>query len=74
MIADADLDPGARFVLHGAIAVILAVLAEGFFEYNLGDSEVLTVFLNVMGFGYIALRPVTVPLASGVAEAEKVAG
>ena len=45
----------ARFVLHGAIAVILAILAEGFLEYNLGDSEVLTLFLAVVGFGYIAL-------------------
>ncbi len=45
---------GARFVLHGAIAVILAILAEGFLEYNLGDSEVLTLFLAVVGFGYIA--------------------
>jgi hypothetical protein len=44
----------ARFVLHGAVAVILAILAEGFLEYNLGDSEVLTLFLAVVGFGYIA--------------------
>jgi putative inorganic carbon (HCO3(-)) transporter len=44
----------ARFVLHGAIAVILAILAEGFLEYNLGDSEVLTLFLAVGGFGYVA--------------------
>src|SRR5258708_39986742 len=41
----------ARFVLHGAIAVILAILAEGFLEYNLGDSEVLTLFLAGVGFG-----------------------
>ena len=47
-------DPEIRFVLHGAIAVILAILAEGFYEYNLGDSEVLTMFLAVAGFGYIA--------------------
>jgi O-antigen ligase len=46
----------ARFVLHGAIAVILAILAEGFAEYNLGDSEVLTLFLGVVAFGYIATR------------------
>ena len=46
--------PDARFVLHGAIAVILAILAEGFAEYNLGDSEVLTLFLAVVAFGYIA--------------------
>jgi putative inorganic carbon (HCO3(-)) transporter len=44
----------ARFVLHGAIAAILAILAEGFLEYNLGDSEVLTLFLAVVGFGYVA--------------------
>lgn len=44
----------ARFVLHGAIAMILAILAEGMLEYNLGDSEVLTLFLAVVGFGYIA--------------------
>jgi len=49
----------ARFVLHGAIAVILAILAEGFLEYNLGDSEVLTLFLAVVGFGYVAKETVT---------------
>ncbi|MGA2215128.1 MAG: O-antigen ligase family protein [Bryobacteraceae bacterium] len=46
--------PDARFMLHGAIAVIIAILAEGFAEYNLGDSEVLTLFLAVVAFGYIA--------------------
>ena len=50
----------ARFVLHGAIAVILAILAEGFLEYNLGDSEVLTLFLAVVGFGYVAKETVKV--------------
>jgi len=50
----------ARFVMHGAIAVILAILAEGFLEYNLGDSEVLTLFLAVVGFGYIARETVKV--------------
>jgi O-antigen ligase len=48
------IDPEARFVLHGAIAVVLAILAEGFAENNLGDSEVLTLFLAVVAFGYIA--------------------
>ena len=48
------IDPEARFVLHGAIATILAILAEGFAENNLGDSEVLTLFLAVVAFGYIA--------------------
>ena len=45
-------DGETRFVLHAAIAVILAVLAAGFFEYNLGDSEVLTLFLSVIACGY----------------------
>jgi hypothetical protein len=52
------LPPGPsdqRFLLHGGIAVILAALAEGFFEYNLGDSEVLTMFLVVMACAYQAV-------------------
>ena len=48
--------PEARFILHGAIAVVVAILAEGFAEYNLGDSEVLTLFLAVVAFGYIAIE------------------
>ena len=53
------LPPGrgyARFLLHGGIAVLLATLTEGFAEYNLGDSEVLTMFLVVVGCGYVALE------------------
>jgi hypothetical protein len=53
------LPPGGndrRFLLHGGIAVVLATLAEGFFEYNLGDSEVLTMFLVVVACGYLALE------------------
>ena len=46
----------ARFIWFGALAVIAAVLAEGFFEYNLGDSEVLTMFLVVVACGYLALE------------------
>jgi len=46
----------ARFIWLGALAAIAAVLAEGFFEYNLGDSEVLTMFLVTMTCGYVAIR------------------
>lgn len=53
----------ARFVLLGAVAVILAILAEGLLEYNLGDSEVLTLFLAVVGFGYIARETVQLACA-----------
>jgi hypothetical protein len=51
------LPPGPgdrRFVLHGAIAVVIATMIAGFFEVNLGDSEVLTMFLVVAGCGYVA--------------------
>jgi O-antigen ligase len=51
----------ARFVLHGAIAAILATLAEGLVEYNLGDSEVLTMFLAVVAFGYLARETAEAP-------------
>lgn len=51
----------ARFVLQGAIAVILALLAEGYAEYNFGDSEVLTMFLAVVAFGYVAAGRDTEP-------------
>lgn len=43
-------------VLHGALAVIIASLAEGMFEYNLGDSEVLTIFLSAVTCGYVVVR------------------
>jgi putative inorganic carbon (hco3(-)) transporter len=56
----AKLPPGRsnrRFLLYGGIAVILATLTEGFVDYNLGDSEVLTMFLVVVACGYLALEP-----------------
>jgi hypothetical protein len=54
-----SLPPGLsnqRFLLHGGIAAVLAIMAEGFVELNLGDSEVLTMFLVVVACGYLALE------------------
>ena len=51
------LPPGAsdaRFLLHGGVAVMIAILVAGFFELNLGDSEVLFMFLTVVAAGYTA--------------------
>jgi O-antigen ligase len=51
------LPPGLddrRFLLHGGIAVVIAILVEGFADVNLGDSEVLTLFLVVVALGYLA--------------------
>ena len=69
MIADfakalRGLPPGPsdrRFILHGAIAVIIATMIAGLFEHNLGDSEVLTMFLVVAGCGYVAVENDTEP-------------
>jgi len=52
------LPPGRsvrRFLLAGAIAAVLAVAVEGVVELNLGDSEVLTMFLTIAACGYRAL-------------------
>ncbi len=46
----------SRWVLHGAIAVIIAVMVGGYFEVNLGDSEVLAMFLAAVACGYSAAR------------------
>ncbi len=49
-----------RFLLQGAIATVIAIMVSGVFEFNLGDSEVLTVFLVTVALGYLALqKPVT---------------
>jgi O-antigen ligase len=45
-----------KFLLHGGIAAVIAVMVEGCVELNLGDSEVLTMFLVVVACGYLALE------------------
>ena len=44
-----------KFLLHGAIAATLSILAAGAFEHNLGDSEVLMQFLAAVSIGYAAI-------------------
>lgn len=44
-----------RFLLHAGIATVIGIMVSGMFEVNLGDSEVLTVFLVVVASGYIAV-------------------
>jgi O-antigen ligase len=65
-------DAEERWPLHGAIAAILSILVSGFYSWSLNDSEVLGLFLAVMGAGYVAMwqaqakktPPVTVAEAS----------
>ncbi|MGH9674932.1 MAG: O-antigen ligase family protein [Bryobacteraceae bacterium] len=44
------------FIVRGAIAVILGVLVGGLWEVNLGDSEVLGMFLATVSCGYTAIE------------------
>jgi putative inorganic carbon (hco3(-)) transporter len=44
----------ARWVLHGAIAVIIALMLGGYFEVDVGHSVVLAMFLAVTACGYVA--------------------
>ena len=46
----------ARWVLHGAIAVIIGVMVSGWTELTLGHSQVLEMFLAVLACGYIAIE------------------
>lgn len=53
------LPPGTgdrRFLLHGGIAMVVAMMVEGVAEVNFGDSEPLTMFLVVVACGYLALE------------------
>ncbi|HWF10560.1 MAG TPA: O-antigen ligase family protein [Bryobacteraceae bacterium] len=44
-----------RFLLYAGIATVIGIMVSGLFEVNLGDSEVLTVFLVVISCGYLAV-------------------
>jgi putative inorganic carbon (HCO3(-)) transporter len=56
-----DAGSSQRWLLHAAIAVMIGILIGGYEELNLGDSEVLGMFLAVMGCGYVAVREVDQP-------------
>jgi O-antigen ligase len=46
----------ARMFLEAAIACVIGTMVSGVFELNLGDSEVLTMFLAIMCLGYLAVN------------------
>jgi len=48
-------DSEARWILHGAIASVIAILVSGWGEVNVGHSQVLEMFLAVIACGYIAI-------------------
>lgn len=45
-----------RFLLQAAMATVIGTMVEGVAEKNLGDTEVLTMFLAIMCLGYLAAR------------------
>jgi putative inorganic carbon (hco3(-)) transporter len=49
------------FLLHGTVAITIGILVGGLFEYNLGDSEVLMMFVCVVALGYAALKNLPYP-------------
>ncbi len=55
-----------KFVAHATIAVTIGILVGGVFEYNLGDSEVLMMFICVVSLGYAAVRNTSPALSKGV--------
>ncbi len=46
----------ARALLDGVLATVVAVLVAGLFEHNLGDSEILQMFLTAITVGYLAME------------------
>ena len=63
-----------RFILHAALAVTLGILVCGWWELNLGDSEVLTAFLAVVTCGAIAAEAAPLPVADSPAPEQIRAG
>jgi O-antigen ligase len=51
-------DSECRWVLYAALAVLIAVMLSGYEEVNLGDSEVLAMFLAVVACGYVAVMEI----------------
>ena len=44
-----------RFLLQAAMACLIGTMVSGLTEKNLGDTEVLTMFLAIMSLGYLCV-------------------
>ncbi len=51
-----------RFLLHAATACVIGTMVSGISEKNLGDSEVLTMFLAISCLGYLAVNSAKEPV------------
>lgn len=63
-------DSEARWMLHGAIAAMIGILVSGWYSWDLNNSEVLAMFLAVMGCGYAVLWDAQSKRASPVIPSE----
>lgn len=64
-------DEDRRFVLSAAVAIVPGILVGGFWEVNLGDSEVLGCFLSVMACGLaVAALPAAATTSGAQAPAQ----
>jgi hypothetical protein len=57
-------------MLHGAVAAIIGILVSGWYSWDLNNSEVLAMFLAVLGCGYVALWAAESKRAAPVTPAE----
>jgi O-antigen ligase len=55
---------GPLFILHATIGILIGVLIGGLFEHNLGDSEVVMMFVCIIGVAYAALANLPPGLAA----------
>jgi O-antigen ligase len=61
-------DAEAAWVLHMAIAVIIAIMIAAWEEVNLGTSVVLAMFLAVVGCGYVVVLTCREPRSSPLSD------
>jgi O-antigen ligase len=62
-----SLPPGRsdeRFLLQAGIATVIGTAVSGIFEKNLGDTEVLTMYLAIICLGYVAVAQVRRPAST----------
>src|SRR5262249_54790072 len=52
------MTPDERFVIHGTIGIVVALIVAGMFEYNFGDSEIKMLFLVLISLPYAWHRQV----------------
>lgn len=52
-------DADRRFLLHCGIATLIGTMVNGVFEHNIGNSEILHIFLAVAGCAYVAINAIS---------------